>query len=105
MIEQVKFIYSPLGKAFEKQKKAIEDQERKTDAIINQKERPVGLINNDSNISLSKKKFNNLDDVIKPFKRINDGDMKLEEAKNEQNVFKSHYLTIVLQLHVRLHIK
>ena len=29
MIEQAKFTYSPLGKAFEKQIKTIEDQERK----------------------------------------------------------------------------
>ena len=29
MIEQAKFIYSPLGKAFEKQTKTIEDQGKK----------------------------------------------------------------------------
>ena len=29
MIEQVKFIYSPLGKVFEKQRNTIEDQVRK----------------------------------------------------------------------------
>ena len=29
MIEQAKFIYSPLGKAFEKQIKTIEDQRKK----------------------------------------------------------------------------
>ena len=29
MIEQLNFIYSPLGKAFEKQAKAVEDQEEK----------------------------------------------------------------------------
>ena len=30
IIEQAKFTYSPLGKAFEKQIKTIEDQEKKT---------------------------------------------------------------------------
>ena len=30
IIEQAKFTYSPLGKAFEKQTKAIEDQGKKT---------------------------------------------------------------------------
>ena len=30
IIEQAKFTYSPLGKAFEKQTKTIEDQEKKT---------------------------------------------------------------------------
>ena len=30
MIEQAKFIYSPLGKALEKQTKTMEDQEKKT---------------------------------------------------------------------------
>ena len=34
MIEQAKFTYSPLGKAFEKQTKTTEDQGRKqTDAL------------------------------------------------------------------------
>ena len=56
---------------------------------MNQKERQKVLINNDYSISLSRKLFNDLDDAIKPFKRVNDGDMKLEEAKNEQNLFKS----------------
>ena len=36
IIEQAKFTYSPLGKAFEKQKKAIEDQgEKQIDALKN----------------------------------------------------------------------
>ena len=33
MIEQVKFWYSELGKAFEKQSKTIEDQGKKTNKI------------------------------------------------------------------------
>ena len=39
MIEQAKFTYSPLGKAFEKQIKTIEDQgEKQTKAIQNQEQ-------------------------------------------------------------------
>ena len=40
IIEQAKFTYSPLGKAFEKQTKTIEEQGRKQiDAITNQRKR------------------------------------------------------------------
>ena len=54
MIEQAKFIYSPLGKALEKQTKAMEDKKKKKkDSAINQNERQVGSINNDGkNVSL-----------------------------------------------------
>ena len=34
VIEEAKFTYSPLGKAFEKQTKTIEDQEKKTNRSI-----------------------------------------------------------------------
>ena len=47
IIEQAKFTYSPLAKAFEKQTKAIEDQgEKQIKAIQNNKEQLVN-INND----------------------------------------------------------
>ena len=47
-IEQDKFTYSPLGKAFEKQIKASEDQGRKQiDAITNQTERLATLTSKD----------------------------------------------------------
>ena len=54
MIEQAKFIYSPLGKALEKQTKTMEDKKKKKkDSTINQNERQVGSINNDGkNVSL-----------------------------------------------------
>ena len=54
MIEQAKFIYSPLGKALQKQTKTMEDQEKKQkDSTIHQNERQVGSINNDGkNVSL-----------------------------------------------------
>ena len=44
IIEQAKFIYSPLGKALEKQTKTIEEQERKQiDPITNQKQKISGF--------------------------------------------------------------
>ena len=46
IIEQAKFTYSPLGKAFEKQKKTIEEEGKKhIDAITNQNKRIVALTN------------------------------------------------------------
>ena len=47
IIEQTKFTYSPLEKAFEKQTKTIEEQGKKMDAITNQKKRLVALTNKD----------------------------------------------------------
>ena len=42
IIEQVKLIYSPLGKAFDKQTKTIKDQEKKqVDALENLKLKPI----------------------------------------------------------------
>ena len=50
MIEQAKFIYSPLGKAFEKQTKTIEEQgKNKIDGIANQSKRLAALTNKDDN--------------------------------------------------------
>ena len=49
IIEQAKFTYSPLGKAFEKQTKTIKDQgEKQIKAIQDNKEQSVN-INNDDN--------------------------------------------------------
>ena len=46
IIEQAKFTYSPLGKAFEKQIKAIEDQgQKQVDALKNLKEQTKQLVN------------------------------------------------------------
>ena len=48
MIEQAKFTYSPLGKAFEKQTKTIEDQgEKQIKAIQDNKEQSVNINNSD----------------------------------------------------------
>ena len=48
IIEQFKFTYSPLGKAFEKQAKTIEKKGRKQiDSIANQNEKLAALTNKD----------------------------------------------------------
>ena len=48
IIEQAKFTYSPLGKAFEKQTKTIEDEGEKTiKAIQDNKEQSVNINNDD----------------------------------------------------------
>ena len=58
MIEQVNFIYSPLGKALQKPTKIIEDQRRRqSDANMNQNKRKVGLINNDATKLSQKETF------------------------------------------------
>ena len=50
IIKQAKFTYPPLGKAFAKQTKTIEDQGRKQiGAITDQNERLVDLTNKDNN--------------------------------------------------------
>ena len=48
IIEQAKFTYSPLGKAFEKQTKTIEDQqEKQIKAIRDNKEQLININNDD----------------------------------------------------------
>ena len=123
-IEQAKFAYSPLGKAFEKQTKTIKEQRKKQiDAIADQNKRLETLTNKDDHKSIyekiinrvvkerfdeikeltyemgheylmyyfknnSNKNFNDFDDGIELFKKIQSGEMKLEDAKELQNIFK-----------------
>ena len=61
IIEQAKFTYSPLGKAFEKQTTMIKDQGRKQiDAIINQNKRLTALTNKDDDKDNYKEIFEEL---------------------------------------------
>ena len=79
IIEQAKFTYSPLGKAFEKQTKTIGEQGRKQiDAITNQNERLAALNNKDDH------KDKIFEELIK--KRLDE----LEELTDEIN---QNYLT------------
>ena len=60
IIEQAKFTYSPLGKAFEKQSKTIEDQgEKQIKAIQDNKEQLVNINDEDdkNKLLLSKERY------------------------------------------------
>ena len=58
MIEQVKFTYSPSGKALEKQTKTTEEQRKKQiDAITNENERLAALTNKNDDHEDSYKKY------------------------------------------------
>ena len=51
MSDPAKLTYIPLGQSFKKQTKTNEDQGKKwIDAIVNQEERQLGLINNYLNL-------------------------------------------------------
>ena len=85
IIEQAKLTYSPLGKAFEKQTKTIEDQgEKQVKAIQNK--RPIKSIekctydNNDSPMVLKEKEiYNKLTE--ESFEKINNLDKKVDTDK------------------------
>ena len=69
IIEQAKFTYSLIGKAFEKQAKTIVEQGRKQiDAIMNQSERLAALTNKDERKDNYKEIFEEL--VEKRFDEI-----------------------------------
>ena len=53
IIEQAKFTYSPLGKAFEKQTKTIEDQGKKQVDVLNTL-KPIKDNKSDDNKNISK---------------------------------------------------
>ena len=113
-MKQAKFAYSLLGNAFEKQTKAIEDQgEKQIDTITNRKDNYKEIfeklakerfdeikeltneISHDDLMYYFKgntatKRFNDFTNGIELSKRIESGEMKLEEAKILQNVFKSN---------------
>ena len=61
IIEQAKFTYSPLGKAFEKQTKTSEEQGKKQiDAIANQNKILEAITNKDDHKSIYKEIFDKL---------------------------------------------
>ena len=68
IIEQAKFTYSPLGKAFEKQIKTIEDQEKKqVEALedLKPKEQTEAIESKCNNQSKTKTMFNDLRSIKK----------------------------------------
>ena len=74
--EQAKFTYSPLGKAFEKQTKTIEDQgQKQVDALKDLKPEAIAY-KSDDNISVDKKIYyeileKRIDEILKMSKEIN----------------------------------
>ena len=85
MIEQVKFIYSPIGKAFGKQIKTIEDQgEKQIKATENQGQvktiKKYTYDNEDSSLILEQKEISNKlvderrDEIIKLDEKVNHDD-------------------------------
>ena len=61
IIEQAKFTYSPLGKAFEKQIKTIEDQGKKqVDALENLKPKAIERGSNDNKPIITKEIYNKI---------------------------------------------
>ena len=129
MIEQAKVTYSPLGKTLEKQRKTTEDRGRKQiDVITNQNKRNdhqdnykeifeelvkerydetkelTKEINHDDLIYYVKgitarKRFNDFNNGIELFGKIQSGEMKLEEVKKlkNENVFKSNLKEISIK--------
>ena len=90
VIEQAKFTYSPLGKAFEKQTKTIEDQgEKQIKAIQDNKEQQVNINNSDNNdkLLLSKER-----EIFKDIysKRLD----KIEELNNKIDYNNLKYVVV-----------
>ena len=83
IIEQAKFTFSPLGKAFEKQIKTIEDQEEKQiDAIKDLKRKGITYKSDDDNDKTSTNK-EIYDEILKKNNRWNTGN----EEENESEWF------------------
>ena len=111
IIEQAKFEYSPLGKAFEKQVKTIEDQGKKQietlenlklKEITRDKTKPTEyknyFINELAKIrkSIEPINFNEYNGMMNTFRSICSGDKTLEDIEQEQNKFKKD-ITIIIQ--------
>ena len=111
IIEQAKFEYSPLGKAFEKQVKTIEDQGKKQietlenlklKEITRDKTKPIEyknyFINELAKIrkSIEPINFNEYNGMMNTFRSICSGDKTLEDIEQEQNKFKKD-ITIIIQ--------
>ena len=90
IIEQAKFTYSPLGKAFEKQTKNIEDQGKKQVKAIQDNKQLVNINNNDDykdKLLLSKER-----EIFKDIynKRLD----KIEEVNNKIDYNNLNYVVV-----------
>ena len=89
IIEQAKFTYSPLGKAFEKETKTIEDQRKKQVKTIQDNKQLVNINNDDykDNVLLSKER--------EMFKDIyNKGLDKIEDINNKIDYNNLNYVVV-----------
>ena len=85
IIEQAKFTYSLLGKAFETQIETIEDQGKKQIKVI-QIQGEIKTIKKHAH-SDKDEKFNEFDNAFSIFHKIRDGKRSLSDAKNDQAEF------------------
>ena len=89
IIEQAKFTYSPLGKAFEKETKTIEDQRKKQVKTIQDNKQLVNINNDDykDNVLLSKER-----EMFKDIynKRLD----KIEEINNKIDYNNLNYVVV-----------
>ena len=91
IIEQAKFTYSPLGKAFEKQTKAIKDQGKKRVKAMHDNKQSVNINNNDDDykdkLLLSKER-----EIFKDIynKRLD----KIEEINNKIDYNNLNYVVV-----------
>ena len=88
IIEQAKFTYSPLGKAFEKQTKTIEDQGKKQVKAIQDNKQLVNINNDDYKDKLLLSKERNLKDIYN--KRLD----KIEEINNKIDYNNLNYVVL-----------
>ena len=110
MIEQAKLTYSPLGKAFEKQTKAMEDPGEKQIKAIHDK-RPIKstedftlsfkkIKNRDKKVDTNKlvfkykgnttdEDFSKFDNALDLINKIRDGEISLNETKDDQRKLRS----------------
>ena len=101
IIEQAKFTYSSLGKAFEKQTKTIEDQGKKQiDALVALKSKNDAKVKLDKTPRMKLSIFNDylkdrLDEIIKYYKPIDEDDLYV--CKNADNVL-IRFLVMKIQL-------
>ena len=74
IIEQARFTYSPLGKAFEKQIKTIEDQGKKIDALkdLKPKEQTKPIEDKSNNQSKTAVIFSDLINKRKKMRKLHD---------------------------------
>ena len=85
ILEQAKFTYSVLGKAFETQIERIEDQGKKQIKVI-QNQGEIKTIKKHAH-SDKDEKFNEFDNGFSIFDKIRDGKRSLADAKNDQAEF------------------